>query len=122
MTDFEASIGLAQLRKYKDIIDRRVDMAQWYDQNLQRRDGWIFPPLISGATYSHYVVRVPNREHIIKEFEKKGLNLGELIQYSIPELKCYKSLGFDCQNALIASRETVNFSVTASQKTIEKMM
>jgi len=109
MLDVEAAVGAEQLKKYPEIIQHRRKLAHWYDKNLERRDGWVFPPLQRGATYSHYVVRVPDRKSVIAEFASQGLHLGELIQYSIPNLGVYKGLNQDCFNASIASKATINF-------------
>lgn len=112
MLNVEAAVGLEQLRKYDVFIQRRRENAKWYDKHLERRDGWIFPPIVKGATYSHYVVRVPDREAVVNEYARKGIELGELIQYSIPAMSSYSGLGNACPNSLRASSETVNFSVT----------
>lgn len=91
MLDVEAAVGLEQLKKYPEIIARRRAAAKWYDENLPRPEGWVFPPIVEGATYSHYVVRVPDRKKIVAAMAAKGVHLGELIQYSVPELKGYSS-------------------------------
>lgn len=114
MLNSEAAVGLIQLKRYSDIIKRRRTNAIWYDQNLVRRDGWVFPPIVEGATYSHYVVRVPERAAIIREWAGKNEHLGELIQYSIPETGGYKSTENEYPNAHLASLTTINFSVTRS--------
>lgn len=113
MLDVEAAVGLAQLGKYQSIIQRRRENARYYDEHLPRREGWVFPPLRDGATYSHYVVRVPDREAVISEYAEKGMQLGELIQYSIPELHSYTVMDCSCPIAREASKVTVNFPVTA---------
>jgi len=113
MLDVEAGVGLAQLRKYPQIIQRRRDNALWYDRHLERREGWHFPPLVEGATYSHYVVRVPDRKPVLSEWGEHGMHLGELIQYSIPGLNVYKDSVFVANsNASRAGGQTVNFPVT----------
>ena len=89
MLDVEAAVGLEQLKKYPLIIENRRKMAKWYDINLDWRDGWKFPPIVEGATYSHYVIRVPSRTTVVAEFATKGIHVGELIQYSIPHMKDY---------------------------------
>lgn len=89
MLDIEAAVGLEQLKKYPQIIEKKRRTAIWYDQNLDRHAGWEFPPIVDGATYSHYVVRVPDRKRIIESFAKEGIHLGELIQYCIPDLREY---------------------------------
>lgn len=113
MMEVEAAIGLVQLKRYDDIIARRRANAAWYDKNLPKRPEWIFPPLVEGATYSHYVMRVPKRKPVIDEWATKGIQLGELIQYSIPLLPEYAQNGQDnCDHSLIASLKTINFPVT----------
>lgn len=66
MLDVEAAVGLEQLKKYSQIIAHRRKMAKWYDKNLSRKQGWVFPPIVEGATYSHYVVRVPDRQAVVQ--------------------------------------------------------
>lgn len=111
MIAVEAAVGLQQLRKYPQIIRNRRQKASVYHQTLHRRPGWIFPPLVEGATYSHYVVRVPDRHKVLKEYAEAGIQLGELIQYSIPELVSYRELGQRAPAALAASLSTINFPV-----------
>lgn len=113
MMELEASVGLAQLERYDTIIARRRTKAAWYDKNLPKRPGWVFSPLIEGATYSHYVIRVPERRAVIDEWARKGIQLGELIQYSIPLLPEYDiNDQSKYLNSEIASRCTINFPVT----------
>lgn len=113
MMEVEAAVGLAQLNRYDAIIKNRRANAAWYNEKLPKRHGWIFPPLIEGATYSHYVVRVPERKKIKDEWASKGCELGELIQYSIPLLQGYAcNAQSNCGNSEIASLRTINFPVT----------
>ena len=110
MTDVEAAVGLIQLKKYPKIIERRRANAKLYSKILCNSTNWILPPIIDGATYSHYVVRVPDRKQVKKDWANKGIELGELIQYSIPDTNAYAHLNqIHCKNALRASRSTVNF-------------
>ena len=89
MTALEARVGLAQLDKYKEIIARRQENAIFYDEQLQDLPGFNLPPLVDGATYSHYVIRVPDRERILKAMSNKGVQLGQLIEYSVPHMEAY---------------------------------
>ena len=111
MLPVEAAVGLVQLCRYSLIVKRRRDRAKFYDENLSRREGWVFPPLVEGATYSHYAIRVPNRESIIKEYVQKKIHLGSLIQYSIPSLLEYSSEHTIQKNSEIASKSMINFIV-----------
>ena len=114
MLDVEAAVGLEQLRKYPQIIARHRANAAWFDAHLERRAGWTLPPLVEGATYSHYVVRVPDRAACVTRAAGRGLHLGELIQYSVPALACYAGLPSAAPNALEASRSTVNIPLWMS--------
>jgi dTDP-4-amino-4,6-dideoxygalactose transaminase len=113
MLDVEAAVGLEQLAKYPKIIEHRRERAKNYDENLLRRDGWVFPPIVDGATYSHYVVRVSERKPVMDEWTSKGIQLGALIQYSIPLLPEYtKNQESKFLNSDLARLKTVNFPVT----------
>lgn len=112
MLAVEAAVGLEQLKKYPRIVQRRRDNARYYDQHLPRLDGWVYPPIVDGATFSHYVVRLPDRTGVIRDYAGRGIHLGELIQYSIPEIECYRNTNSDCPLARLASTSMVNFPVT----------
>jgi len=109
MTNFEAEIGIRQLTKYQSIIARRRKLARFYHQELAGARGWALPPIVPGATYSHYAVRVPDRSRVISDYAQRGIELGELIQYSIPALPAYADSKCRCPLAEMASKETINF-------------
>lgn len=111
MLDVEAAVGLEQLKKYPEITARRRAIADFYDKNLKRRPDWIMPPIVEGATYSHYVVLVSSRIECIRDFAKKRIQLGELIQYSVDSLADYGRSGSECQNSINASLHTINIPV-----------
>lgn len=123
MADVEAAVGLEQLKKYPVIIRNRRLKASWYNENLAINKGWKLPNIVDGATYSHFVVRVPNKAEVVANAEKEGLNLGELIQYSLPELQPYKNDMFDCPNSILASNQTINLplNMDLTQKDLDKI-
>ena len=121
MLQVEAAVGLKQLERYDEIITRRRANAAWYDQYLERREGWLFPPIRSGATYSHYVIRVPDRKSVLDEWAAKGVHLGALIQYSIPQLPEYSRIRRACQRSEEASIGTINMPLTISSKTLKTL-
>lgn len=90
MIDIEARVGLIQLNKYNKILKRRREIAHYYSDKLQDLKQLILPPIKDGATYSHYVIRVDNRKKYMNYMRKRGVQLGWLIEYSIPELKAYQ--------------------------------
>jgi len=115
MLNCEAAVGLEQLKKYPNIITKRRNKAKTYDERLEKRPDWVFPPIIDGATYSHYTVRVPNRAEIINEFAEKKIQLGELIQYSVPKLKCYRNSDH-CPISDSVSKQTINFPLNDKKR------
>lgn len=111
MLNVEAAVGRVQLKKYPEIIARRRVVAAYYDAHLVRRLEWGLPPLVAGATYSHYVVRVPQRIAAVAELARYGIQLGELIQYSVPELSSYHDKAVHCPVSAAASTSTINLPV-----------
>jgi dTDP-4-amino-4,6-dideoxygalactose transaminase len=92
MLAVEALVGLEQLKKYDRIISRRREIAKLYADVFSGYPGWVLPPIIDGATYSHYVVRVNDKEKVLADFAKMNVELGELIDYSIPQLPLYETV------------------------------
>jgi dTDP-4-amino-4,6-dideoxygalactose transaminase len=108
MLNVEAAVGLVQLNKYPSIIARRREAAVRHARLLPRKEGWVYPPLVPGATYSHYTLLVPARKEVQEHFARENVEVGDLIQYSIPNLGCYKKRGQYCPNASLAASRTVN--------------
>ena len=111
LTNFEAEVGRRQLKKYSTIIKRRKIQAKIYDKKLKKHKMWKLPPILTGATYSHYTISVLNRKQTIQEYAKKGIHLGEVIQYSIPALKPYSDSRGHFPNAEKASKSVINFPI-----------
>jgi dTDP-4-amino-4,6-dideoxygalactose transaminase len=114
MTKVEARVGLVQIKKYQDIVDRRRKIAKHYDSHLQGIPKLILPPLINGATYSHYCPRTLHRQQIIEFILKHGIQLGQIIDYNIPEMPVYQIYSGSKKLYPIASemtKTTVNLPV-----------
>ncbi len=126
MSRVEAGVGLAQLRKYAAIKEKRRAIAAQYFQRLSPPSGWVMPPQVSGATYSHFVLRVPDRRAAMDYAAARGMQLGQLIEYSVPRLAAYAPYraGRDYPNSLLCSRHTINLPVHPgmSQRQIDKVI
>jgi dTDP-4-amino-4,6-dideoxygalactose transaminase len=123
MTNISATVGLRQLARYDEVIELRRRNAAYYATHLNLGDESVMGPLRDGATYSHFVVRVPDRDATVAEWRRRGVQLGELIQYSVPHLEAY--LGPSCAdfpNSLLASRSLVNFPVNVSEHTAQTVV
>lgn len=104
MTDVLASIGLAQVRRYPDLLKRRKDIIERYDKafraiGVETLDHFTDDYSSSGHLY---ITRVPGigeeeRNKIIEEMAKAGVACN--VHYKpLPLLTAYKNLGFDIDN------------------------
>ena len=67
---------------------------------------------MDGCTYSHLVGLVDDRDKWFEEWRKKGIQLGQLIEYVIPKMPAYKS--YDAGHYPVAesySYRTINFPI-----------
>lgn len=104
MTDIVAGIGLAQMKRYPDLLKRRKEIISKYDQ--------AFHPL-GIKTLNHYtdayqssghlyITRVPNitleqRSKIIIKMAEQGIACN--VHYKpLPMMTAYKNLGFDIKD------------------------
>jgi dTDP-4-amino-4,6-dideoxygalactose transaminase len=115
MLDIEAQVGLIQLMKYPKIVQKRRQNAQYYQDHLQNVKDLILPPIVDGATYSHYVIRGPDRERTMRALASKGVQLGQLIEYSVPHMEAYRKYtgDQDFPNSFLSSQTTLNLPIHA---------
>ncbi|MGY6273816.1 DegT/DnrJ/EryC1/StrS family aminotransferase [Achromobacter denitrificans] len=90
MTSVEARVGVAQLRRFSDILARRRHNAAYYFDHLPERQGIVLPPRVEGATYSHYILQVQDREDLMARGLPLGVQFGQLIEYNIPRMATYR--------------------------------
>lgn len=112
----EAAVGIEQLKKYHTFKKKRREIARYYFKNISPPEGWVMPPQVEGATYSHFVIRVPDREMTLEEVARKGVQFGQLIEYSMPHLPAYREYagGQKFPNSLLASQTTINLPIYPS--------
>lgn len=110
MTDINASIGLAQLRRYdSEILKRRKEIVESYNQRLSQFKEFSVPKLkdeTSESSYHLYLLRLNNmtRENVNEVIEKMAeRGIATNVHYKpLPLLTAYKNLGFDMKNFPIA--------------------
>ena len=115
MSPAEAAAGTVQLAKYTAIVRRRIEHARFYHTQLCDVPGLAPAPIVAGATYSHYVARTPNRDAVRTALLRRGIELGQLIEYSLPDTSPYRpyARGQEFPNAAQASRSLINLPVSA---------
>ena len=117
MTALEARVGRVNITLYEEIIENRKAAAKYYFNYFNDKSEFMLPPQVHGATYSHFVVQVKDRNSWLQEGIRKGIQLGWLIEYSIPEMKAYGS--HDLTKFPVAgkySRSTINLPVWGGEK------
>ncbi|HET89923.1 MAG TPA: DegT/DnrJ/EryC1/StrS aminotransferase family protein [Chloroflexi bacterium] len=107
---FQARVGLAQLHKADQIAARRRALARLYDQALDC-PGVSLAPIVEGATYAYYTIRVPRRDEINFEARmiRRGVAVDRSYHYALPYLAAYRpSARGEFPNAARAAREVIN--------------
>ena len=104
MTDIMAAIGLAQLKRYPEMLKKRREIIQIYNQILSDKK---FMPLVhfdeNNTSDGHlYLLRIDGispvqRNEIIEKMAENGIACN--VHYKpLPLLSAYKNLGFDIKD------------------------
>lgn len=120
MSRAEASVGVRQTAAYHGIIAHRQKIAALYDDVLRNHSEITLPPLVEGATYSHYVPRVRDPARVCAEMAKAGIELGRLIDYCVPDMPAYAAYvrpGSGFANTRRLNREVVNLPMHVDDET-----
>lgn len=113
-TELEARVGLVQLGKYDYIVEQRIQKAKEYYSQFNNVPGIELFPFIEGATYSHFVAIVDNRKKWMEMYYRKGIQFGELIEYTIPYMPAYRTFKRnEYPNARFLSEHIINFPIWA---------
>jgi dTDP-4-amino-4,6-dideoxygalactose transaminase len=117
LTKISAQIGCLQLRKYDQNINNRINNSKIYESQLIDSRLIQKPKVIDGCTFSHFPILVSDKGAIRDKMLRKGVECGEVIQYSIPELDNYaKYVSKRFPAAAIASRSVINLPINYSAK------
>jgi perosamine synthetase len=78
MTNIQAAIGLAQLERIEWFIERRLEVADWYNEALADVDGLILPTQAEWArnVYWLYSMGLPDyidRDMLIRQLDEQGI-------------------------------------------------
>ena len=114
MTDISAAIGLVQIRRYAELLKRRRDIIERYDDvlrgcNVQVLDHYGDDHQSSGHLY---LVRLLGkdaeyRNEVIRKMAEKGIACN--VHYKpLPMMTAYKNLGFDIRDYPNAYRQFEN--------------
>jgi perosamine synthetase len=112
--NFQARLGLMQLHKSNLILSQCHALAELYDTVLHEIPGLTPAPLVKGASYSLYTVRVNGRDAIqfTQKMRARGIETGRTFSYALPNLKRFRSHAqglYPCAEQ--ASQEVVNLPI-----------
>ena len=101
MTDISAAIGLAQLKRYPDLLKRRYELVQRYNKALESLPVAVLNHKDANHCSSHhlYLVRLLGRNRkevdgVIVKMAERGIATN--VHYKpLPMMTAYKTLGFD---------------------------
>ena len=114
MTDVMAGIGLAQMKRYQGMLDRRREIIEKYNEGLKDCDVQVLEHYGENhASSGHlYLVRllgksVEQRNAVITQMAERGIACN--VHYKpLPMMTAYKNLGFDIANYPNAYAQYVN--------------
>lgn len=114
MTDIQAAIGLMQLNRYQEIINRRKEIIDVYDKMAAEINLDVLMHFSKDRKSSGhlYLLRVPGineggRNEIIERMGEVGISTN--VHYKpLPMLTAYKDKGFDIKNFPCAYRQYEN--------------
>jgi len=112
--DFQRRVGLVQLGKLETIVSQRRALAELYDGELRDIPGLSPAPIIAGATYAYYTLRVNRRDEV--NFQPRmlaqGVAVDQVYDYALPYLESYRSYAKgEYPRAEQAAREVVNLPI-----------
>jgi dTDP-4-amino-4,6-dideoxygalactose transaminase len=100
LSNILAAVGISQLRKLDEIIDRRRELAKNYDQLLSGSQGIRIPKCGDNVkhvyqTYAVYVEQERGRDRIMKDLRNKGIEvqIGTYALHLQPAFKDLKRIG-----------------------------
>lgn len=109
MADVNASIGLAQIRKYENLLIDRKRVFEIYDKAFSKCEWAILPPSEVGdkkTSYHIYALRIKDfseeqRDAMIKEISKKEVAVNVHF-IPMPMLSFFKQLGYNIEDYPVA--------------------
>lgn len=104
MTDIMAGIGLAQMKRYSEMLNRRRQIIEKYNQALAQKNVQVLNHYgTDHASSGHlYLVRLLGRDvefrnRVIEQMAERGIACN--VHYKpLPMMTAYKNLGFDMAN------------------------
>lgn len=91
LTDFQGALGISQLKRADENLERRRVLAKRYDE-VFKNTSILSPISISGNAYHLYVIRVKNRLELYNHLKEKNI-IAQVHYIPVHLLSYYKNLG-----------------------------
>lgn len=103
ITDIQCALGISQMKRMKDNLNRRYEIREAYDKAFSQVEGIQIPREVKGckSSWHLYVIQVEHRKKVFDELRKRGIGVN--VHY-IPVYKqpYYRQHGYEqvhCKNA-----------------------
>ena len=93
MSDYQARIGLRQFQRLEPILDQRRRIGRYYERRL-REEGFRTFAFQHSPNWSRYPFPVSGRDIVALDLHRRGVQIGNFLDYVIPELPRYRNSEF----------------------------
>jgi dTDP-4-amino-4,6-dideoxygalactose transaminase len=122
LTDLQAAVGIPQLRRLDEIVERRNRNAERLTDGLNGVPGLSVPSVVPGRrhVWHQYTVRVTadaplDRDGVAEELDRRGVGCGVYYPRTVYDYDCYREhprvVVDPCPNAERAAREVLSLPV-----------
>lgn len=94
MSDLHAAVGLAQMKRIKEILSKRAELSLYYTEHLKDCSGIIIPHVAEGNKHAWflYPILVNNRDVVKNYLSEKGISINVSWPLPVYEQEFYKQL------------------------------
>ena len=113
MTDFQAALGISQMKRIESIIEKRGRIAKGYEQQLSECESIRLPRPASGIrhVWQSYIILIQKkgaqRDRVLKQLRQRGIE-ATLGTYSLSAQPLYAEFKGRFPNSSYAYRESVS--------------
>ena len=115
LTNMQAAVGLAQLERFKSIVEKKIIISYWYESLLHDCDGISQKPIKSefikhsNWLYTILLEKDFDKDKVIKQLFKNGIETRRIF-YPLNEMPPYKK--FKCSKDLSNSKFISNHGIS----------
>ena len=109
LSRIEAATGLISIKNYNINKKNRKELTRRYFELTRNIQNWNLINFDAGSNPSHFPIEVSNKNQVIRFFSERGVQIGEVIEYSIPHTNPYKKkIAEQFPTSLALSKSVIN--------------